>query len=447
MSYIIPESLPYPFCPGCSHGTVLDNLGKALSKLGYDPHKVAIVSDIGCVGMADQHFSTNTFHGLHGRSPTYATGLKLANPELKVIVLIGDGGCGIGGHHLLNAARRNVGITVIVFNNFNFGMTGGEHSVTTPLNFFTSTTVDGNIEAPFDLCRTASINGAPYVARATVFDADLPDLLAEAISYDGFALVDVWELCTAYFATTNKFGKKTLIETMARLGMEHGVQRRDGRVEYTKAYRAMAMETRAKALKQDQELPSLYTNNLAKKTKIIIAGSAGQKIRTAATAFASAAIMSGLNVTQRDEYPVTVMTGHSVAELVLDRDKINYIGIEVPDLVVVLSKDGLKSAKNAINALGSDGVLLIDSSLPAPATEAEVLALPFEECSAKIGRRALAAVALGSLVEKTALFPAKALVEAFVRLQKGDVASANIKGVEAGANLLKRRLSPGSQLK
>lgn len=447
MSCFMPENLPYPFCPGCSHGTVLDNLGAALSKLGCDPRKVVIVTDIGCVGMADKYFATNTFHGLHGRSATYATGLKLANPELKAIVLIGDGGCGIGGHHLLNAARRNVGITVIVFNNFNFGMTGGEHSVTTPQDFFTSTTIEGNIEAPSDVCRTVAANGAPFVARATAFDADLTDLLAEAISYDGFALVDVWELCTAYFATSNKIGRKTLMETMARLGMDHGVQRRDGRTEYTKAYRGLAAADDSKAVKlsKNEGLPTLYPNNLSKRTRIVIAGSAGQKIRTAATLFASAAIMSGLNVTQRDEYPVTVMTGHSVAELVLDREKIDYVAIEVPDALVVLSEDGLKSSKKTISALGPDGVLLIDSSLPAQVTRAQVLALPFAEVSARVGRKALASVALGSLIEKTRLFPVKALLEAFSHLQKTDVASANIKGAEAGVNLIKRPPSPGSQ--
>ena len=123
---------PYPFCPGCGHGLILDAFNKALVKLALDPQRVVIVTDIGCQGLGDQYFVTNAFHGLHGRSIAYATGIKLADPELKVIVMIGDGGCGIGGAHLLNAARRNIGLPVLVFNNFNFGMTGGEHSVTTP---------------------------------------------------------------------------------------------------------------------------------------------------------------------------------------------------------------------------------------------------------------------------------------------------------------------------
>ena len=100
---------PYPFCPGCGHGAVLDKLNAALVELGTDPSQVVIVSDIGCAGLSDQYFATSAFHGLHGRSITYATGIKLARPELTVIVIMGDGGTGIGGTHLINAARRNAG--------------------------------------------------------------------------------------------------------------------------------------------------------------------------------------------------------------------------------------------------------------------------------------------------------------------------------------------------
>ncbi|HSG79272.1 MAG TPA: thiamine pyrophosphate-dependent enzyme, partial [Acidimicrobiia bacterium] len=131
---------PYPFCPGCGHGTILDALDEALRRLGRPPEEVVIVSDIGCAGLSDQYFGTSAFHGLHGRSVTYATGIKLARPDLEVVVIMGDGGTGIGGTHLVNAARRNVGITVLVFNNMNFGMTGGQHSTTTPEGSITSTT-------------------------------------------------------------------------------------------------------------------------------------------------------------------------------------------------------------------------------------------------------------------------------------------------------------------
>jgi pyruvate/2-oxoacid:ferredoxin oxidoreductase beta subunit len=149
---------------------ITSHLNAALVKLQLDPHKVVVVTDIGCSGLADKYFTTNAFHGLHGRSVTYATGIKLADPELKVIVLMGDGGCGIGGHHLINAARRNIGVSVVVFNNFNYGMTGGEHSVTTPFGGLTSSTPLGQLEQPMDICQTVAVNGASFVARTTSFD-------------------------------------------------------------------------------------------------------------------------------------------------------------------------------------------------------------------------------------------------------------------------------------
>ena len=118
------ERPKYPFCPGCGHTLTNDHLNAALVQLQLDPRKTVVVTDIGCVGMSDQYFDVQAFHGLHGRAITYATGIKLANPDLTVVVLMGDGGVGIGGAHLINAARRNIGIIVLVFNNLNFGMTG-----------------------------------------------------------------------------------------------------------------------------------------------------------------------------------------------------------------------------------------------------------------------------------------------------------------------------------
>ncbi len=148
---------PYPFCPGCGHGPILDALNAALVARDADPARVVIVSDIGCSGLSDQYFDTSAFHGLHGRSITYASGIKLARPDLDVVVVMGDGGTGIGGAHLLSAARRNIGMTVLVFNNLNFGMTGGQHSATTPEGGLTPTTpAEDSIESPRQMTRKTS---------------------------------------------------------------------------------------------------------------------------------------------------------------------------------------------------------------------------------------------------------------------------------------------------
>ena len=140
---------------------------------------------------------------------------------------MGDGGTGIGGAHLLNAARRNIGLTVLVFNNFNFGMTGGEHSVTTPPGGVTATTRAGNVERPLDVCATVAVNGAGFVWRGTAFDKDLADIIAEAVRSESFALLDIWELCTAYYVPNNEFSRKSLEATRTALGMAAGVLHRE----------------------------------------------------------------------------------------------------------------------------------------------------------------------------------------------------------------------------
>ena len=236
-TYINPAIGPLPFCPGCGHDQFARALDRALVKMQIDPGKVVLVTDIGCIGLTCRHFITNAFHGLHGRSITYACGLKLARPDLTVIAIKGDGACGIGGTHLLNAARRNIGITLLVANNFNYGMTGGQHSVTTPTGGKTSDTPWGNVEAPMDLCATAAAAGASWVYRATSFDEDLADILVRAISQPGFAMVDVWELCTAFYQPQNELKKKGLFDMIESHGLATGLLVDKPRPEYTEHYR------------------------------------------------------------------------------------------------------------------------------------------------------------------------------------------------------------------
>jgi 2-oxoglutarate ferredoxin oxidoreductase subunit beta len=222
-SYIAQETLPYPFCPGCGHTKVAGYIDEALKALGRPPGKVVVVTDIGCVGLTDRHFATNGFHGLHGRSITYASGIKLADPDLTVVVVMGDGGTGIGGAHLLAAARRNIGITVIVANNFNYGMTGGQHSSTTPLGGITSTTLKGNLEMPLDLMGTLRPMKPAFLGRTTVFSPDAADIVTRAVAADGFALVDVWDLCVAYYAGQNTLSRDSIGQMMDDLEMPPGV--------------------------------------------------------------------------------------------------------------------------------------------------------------------------------------------------------------------------------
>ncbi|MBI4716098.1 MAG: hypothetical protein HY760_09230 [Nitrospirae bacterium] len=236
-SFLNLDALPFPFCPGCGHGFILPRIDEALQLVEADPAKVVIVTDIGCVGLSDPYFRVHTLHGLHGRAVTYATGIKLARPDLHVLVLMGDGGMGIGGTHLLSAARRNIGITVLVFNNANFGMTGGQHSVTTPEEARTATTPLGNLETPLDICATLAPARPNFLARTHAYDPGLPRLIADGLSCNGFALLDIQEYCTAYFVCRNLSESEGLISLPASEGAVEVVHR-DARPEFSRAYRA-----------------------------------------------------------------------------------------------------------------------------------------------------------------------------------------------------------------
>ena len=433
-TYLTDDVGPLPFCPGCGHERLVKALDRALFKLQPDPKNVVIVTDIGCIGLADRHFVTHAFHGLHGRSITYACGLKLARPELTVIVLKGDGGCGIGGAHLLNVARRNIGITLIVANNFNYGMTGGQHSVTTPPGGLTATTPLGNIEVAMDLCGIAIAAGACWAWRGTGFDRDLSDRIIDAIRQPGFAMLDIWDMCTAYYLPRNKLRKKDLSGMMARLGLQAGVLVDRPRPEYSEHYR----EVYANSKQVPRERPRItgkYTNLVTAQTGIVIAGSAGQKIRSAAGLLAQAGMFAGLSATQKDDYPITVMTGHSVTEIILSPERIDYTAIDSPDYFVVVSQDGLNHSRGRIEKLAGSATLYAEESLDLPSTEAKVLRLPFIATAKKVNRLSIGIVALSAMLRDSGLFPLDAFGESISTLQKPALAGVNQRALEAGATM------------
>ena len=351
---------PYDFCPGCSHHLILDALDRALVRLQWDPADVVIVSDIGCVGLSDQYFATSAFHGLHGRSLTYATGIKLARPDLHVINLIGDGGCGIGCAHLVSAARRNIGVTTLVFNNLNFGMTGGEHSVTTLPAQKTTTTPWGNTELPLDIAQTVAANGATYVWRGTAFDPSLDQQIEAALTHDGFGLLDIWELCVAYCAAMNKVTPQSLVSAMEALGFERGMIRGGANDDLQSPQRAEG----AKALQvawtswcdaggaaASPALDVRFASRLDGPVNLMIAGAAGTHVRTAGRLVNIAATLSGLWAAQRDDYPVTVRSGYSVSEVLISPEALPYVGGTRPNVLFVLAEEGYRKVAGVIEAM------------------------------------------------------------------------------------------------
>lgn len=206
--YTRMEKLPHIWCPGCGHGIVMGAVLRAIKKQELDPKKTTIVSGIGCSSRASGYMKFDTLHTTHGRALAFATGVKLARPELNVLVLTGDGDCAaIGGNHLIHAARRNIDITTVVFNNSIYGMTGGQYSPLTPTGKYASTTPYGNIDQTFDLCNLVQAAGATYVARGTTYHSQmLIDLIAKGIAHKGFSLIEVVTQCPTYFGRKNKIG-------------------------------------------------------------------------------------------------------------------------------------------------------------------------------------------------------------------------------------------------
>ncbi|SCZ01391.1 2-oxoacid:ferredoxin oxidoreductase subunit beta [Alkaliphilus peptidifermentans] len=202
------DRLPHIWCPGCGHGIIMKSMAQAIENLNLDKQKVCVISGIGCSSRAPGYLDFNTLHTTHGRALAFATGVKLANPELKVIVVTGDGDCtAIGGNHLIHTARRNIDITTIVFNNNIYGMTGGQYSPTTPTNDFGTTAPFGNIDKAFDICKLAEAAGATYTARGTAYHANqLTKIIENALKNNGFSLVDAISICPTYYGRKNKKG-------------------------------------------------------------------------------------------------------------------------------------------------------------------------------------------------------------------------------------------------
>ena len=207
--YLRQDRLPHIFCSGCGVGPAMGCFLRAIDLAVMDPDKTVVVSGIGCSGRVAGYVKFDSFHTTHGRAIPFATGLKLANPELNAVVFSGDGDLvAIGGNHLIHAARRNITMTVICINNFNYGMTGGQVGSTSPLDARTTTTPYGNFEPPFNLPYLVSASGATYVARWTVLHIhQLDRAIAEAMSKPGFSFVEVIAPCPTNYGSMNKIPK------------------------------------------------------------------------------------------------------------------------------------------------------------------------------------------------------------------------------------------------
>ncbi|MGA2295988.1 MAG: thiamine pyrophosphate-dependent enzyme [FCB group bacterium] len=215
LKYLRTETLPTEFCPGCGGGTVLNIFCHVIDEMKINPDDIITVTGIGCSSwIPSPYFSADTLHTTHGRAIAFATGVKVMKPEKHVIVIAGDGDiAGIGGNHLIHAARRNIDLTVLLVNNYIYGMTGGQVSPTTPFSTVTTTTPFGNAEQPFRIAELVAAAGAAYVARWTTYHIfQLKKAIKDAINKKGFSFVEICSQCPTSYG--KRVGKREGIDQL-----------------------------------------------------------------------------------------------------------------------------------------------------------------------------------------------------------------------------------------
>ena len=398
MDSLLNHQRPPVFCPGCSHERVVQALDHACRQMNLPGHKIVLVSDIGCSGLFDTFFHTHALHGLHGRALTYATGIKMARPDLTVIVTMGDGGLGIGGAHVLSTCRRNLNLTLLVLNNFNYGMTGGQCSVTTPEDAMVGSGFLNRLEKPIDICQVAGTAGAGYVARLSTYQKDLAEKLADAIEFNGFSLVDIHGVCTGRYTRKNKLTPRVIAENIRHLPPVAHFQEINARAEYGRHYRREAAKLtpviepvpiESTSVTSEMEDPASLNRH-----EVVILGSAGQRIITAGEILCLAGIRAGRHATQKNDYPITVLRGHSISELILSTEPIDYTGIVSPSVVMVLASEGVDRRREMLATLPETTVVIQVKGVEMPAGRARITEVDFQAHQVKSPDWAMAMLAI-----------------------------------------------------
>ena len=390
MSAGLRTEIKMPYCPGCSYQMVIESIAGSLQDMGINPLDVIVVSDIGCCGLIDPLLSCHTIHGLHGRVTALAMGVAIGlnNPLKKVIAIQGDGGVTIGLQHLMEAARLNVNLSLIVHNNMVYGMTGGQISGLSACEFKAEKMPEESKTPPYDICELAHKAGASYSSRV-IAQGNLNRKMAEVFGTKGFSLLEIWGLCPS-------FAYKKIKDINSLPCNERTLE--NPRDEYH-----LHIKNSSSLFEDLTQIENRFESSLKQRLQIIIAGSAGGGVQLAADLLAFAGIASGLNTTKKGEYPITVGTGFSVAEIIFSRDKIYYTGIEKPDVAIIVTQDGLDKIKNRV---GKDTLLVIQEGLEIPGRSETSLKADFRRISGKKGA-VLSAVALW--LQQSGVFTVEAL--------------------------------------
>ena len=427
------DRLPHIWCPGCGLGTALHCFLSALKKSNLDLDKVAVVSGIGCTGRVAGYVKLDSFHTTHGRAIPFATGLKLANPELKVVVFSGDGDLiAIGGNHLIHAARRNLDMTVICVNNFNYGMTGGQVGPTTPLEARTTTSPYGNFEHPFNLPYLAAASGAVYVARWTTLHVRrLEKAIGEALAKRGFSFVEVISPCPTGYGRRNR--QRDGLETMRyyrdRSVIRHGADPREVDIElggeivvgkFVDIEKPTFCDLRNQVVEKamdggrrtgdkgqglrdkgqeigvrGQGTEDGGTRVKVERSEIRLTGLGGQGIIRAGYIIGkAAAIYDGRQAILIRSYGPEARGGASSAQVIISDEPIWYPRLIAPAVLIALSQEGWNKY---CGELKEGGLALIEEDLvePGPLPRgAKLLSIPATRMAEELGRSIVANVVM-----------------------------------------------------
>jgi Pyruvate/2-oxoacid:ferredoxin oxidoreductase gamma subunit len=251
------------------------------------------------------------------------------------------------------------------------------------------------------------------------------------MQHDGFSLIDIWELCTAYFVPSNKFKKETLLATLDQLNFPTGVLQQNNRPEYSRSYRVAYQDKQGQPIIAPHCLETKYPHALNQRQDWVIAGVAGLKIGSAAAAFCRGAILSGLWTTQRNDYPVTVRSGHSISEVIVSPDPVLYAGITSPDIVIALFPEGLAKEKARIAKLNKDALVFVTPDLLPIDTQAHVITLDFSKTDQQKSYWTL--MALVEVLRQTGIYPVEALQEA---VAMSSYAEKNLAAMDAASKII-----------
>jgi 2-oxoglutarate ferredoxin oxidoreductase subunit beta len=452
------SAFPTTWCPGCGIGTILGAITRALEHSGIPKEKFAFITGIGCYGGAGTYLKYSDIHALHGRCPAYATGLKLARPDVYPILLMGDGdAAAIGANHLIQAARRNIDLTAIIINNHTYGMTGGQYSPTTPIGTRAITAPLGQVEHSFDLCKLVESAGGTFVSRTTTYHVkQLTKYVSRAIKHPGFSLVEVESICPTYFGrSTNmpnpvdmlKWQKENSVslKKAKNLSPEElkgkiitGIFVEDQKDEYVKSYQRVIEKSKGASAPKIQSMHPMDSKPLSgkngEKTEIRLAGAGGQGIILAAIVLAEAAgLYEGKKVVQTQSYGVEARGGASRADVIISEEDIVFPEVTNPDILLAMNKE---SMDKFIGSLNEQGILIYNSSyvkeIP-PLGKVETCGIPLTGIARDVGGEIVSnMVALGSLLGLSNLLSKSSLKEAIVKRSPPGTAKLNVKAFELG---------------